>query len=97
MIVVRLTKVRENGYDRWQQPSRPTLRQRKGKAEHDCGKNGSQGDLLDALLERLVAEGAPSGIWLVDIARVRSGLREADALLLKMQNAILAELPPLGE
>lgn len=49
------------------------------------------------LVERLAAEGAPSGMWLVDIARVRSALRDADGILLKMQTAILAALPPLGD
>jgi hypothetical protein len=48
---------------------------------------------LDELLDRLASRGVPQGSWLVDIARVRSGLREADALLLKMQNAILGSLP----
>jgi hypothetical protein len=48
-------------------------------------------------MERLRSEGAPAGTWLVDIARVRAGLREADSLLLKMQTAILNDLPPLAD
>ncbi len=46
-------------------------------------------ELVDALLDRLRSEGAPAGAWLVDIAEVRRALQEADALLRRLQDAIM--------
>lgn len=66
-------------------------------AEPIDGGEGSGEVTLDALIERLRAEGAAAGMWLVDIAQVRKALRDADGLLLKLQSAILSELPPLGD
>lgn len=34
-------------------------------------------DLLEALVERLQAEGVPAGTWLIDISAVRTNLRRA--------------------
>jgi hypothetical protein len=41
-------------------------------------------ELLRALEER----GVPEGIWLVDIAQVRRALRDADALLRRLEQAL---------
>jgi hypothetical protein len=45
--------------------------------------------LVDELLQKLERRGVPEGAWLVDIARIRQELRDADELLLRLQNAII--------
>jgi len=41
------------------------------------------------LLEQLEQVGAPEGVWLVRVDQVRAQLREADALLLNLHDAIV--------
>lgn len=48
-------------------------------------------ELLDALTQRLRAEGAPRGVWLVEIAQARQALRAADALLIRLADALEAQ------
>jgi hypothetical protein len=51
----------------------------------------SDSSRLAAQILRLLEErGVPSGAWLVDIAEVRASLREADALLRRLEQAIEA-------
>lgn len=53
------------------------------------------GEILRGLEER----GVPSGAWLLDIARVRRSLREADTLMRRLEDAIIraSESSPLDE
>ena len=44
---------------------------------------------IDELLVELEARGIPSGAWLLDIARVRHALQEADSLLRRLEDAIV--------
>jgi hypothetical protein len=46
-------------------------------------------DLVDEIVRGLEERGVPSGVWLVDIARVRQSLREADALLRRLEDGII--------
>lgn len=55
-----------------------------------------QGELLDALVERLRAEGAPAGTWLLEIEQAREALRAADSLLRRLSDALVAETSPLS-
>lgn len=48
-------------------------------------------ELVDLLVQRLQAEGAPQGIWLVEIAQVREALRRADQLLRRLSEAIVEQ------
>jgi hypothetical protein len=48
-------------------------------------------DQTRALVDELRAEGAPEGIWLMDIAQVRVALQRADGLLRRMENAIVLQ------
>jgi hypothetical protein len=52
-------------------------------------------EIVDALEQR----GIPAGAWLVDIARIRYALQEADDMLRRMENAIIrdANSSPLDE
>jgi hypothetical protein len=45
--------------------------------------------LAEEILRLLEERGVPSGAWLVDIAQARSALREADALLRRLEDAIV--------
>jgi hypothetical protein len=45
--------------------------------------------LIDDLLERLKAEGAPEGTWLLEIDEVREALRQADDILRRLRDAII--------
>jgi hypothetical protein len=49
-------------------------------------------ELLNELLERLRAEGAPQGMWLVEISQAREQLQSIDALLRRLTAAIIASL-----
>ena len=49
------------------------------------GREGLAEEILRLLEER----GVPSGAWLVDIAQARTALREADALLRRLEDAIV--------
>ena len=46
-------------------------------------------DLVGELVRGLEERGVPSGTWLVDIARVRRSLQDADALLRRLEDAII--------
>ena len=45
--------------------------------------------LAEEIVRALEERGVPSGAWLVDIARVRQSLREADTLLRRLEDAII--------
>ena len=45
--------------------------------------------LAEEILRLLEERGVPSGAWLVDIAQARTALREADALLRRLEEAIV--------
>jgi hypothetical protein len=45
--------------------------------------------LTNEILLGLEERGVPAGAWLVDIGRVRHALREADALLRRLEEAII--------
>jgi hypothetical protein len=49
------------------------------------GREGLAQEIMRLLEER----GVPSGAWLVDIAQARTALREADALLRRLEDAIV--------
>jgi hypothetical protein len=55
--------------------------------------------LAEEIMRLLEERGVPSGAWLVDIAQVRSSLREADTLLRRLEEAIVrsAVASPLDE
>jgi hypothetical protein len=49
-------------------------------------------ELVDALEER----GLPQGLWLVQIAQVRQSLQAADALMRRLETAIIRSATPGG-
>ena len=51
--------------------------------------DGEQEELLQQLLAALEARGVPEGAWLIDIARVRRSLQEADGLMRRLEDAII--------
>lgn len=56
-------------------------------------------ELADEIVRALEERGLPAGAWLVDIARVRRALAEADGLLRRLEDAVIrgAESSPLDE
>lgn len=58
---------------------------------------GEHEELADEILRRLEERGLPQGAWLADIARVRRALQDADALLRRFQEAIIAGSSPRPE
>ena len=46
-------------------------------------------DLVGEIVRELEERGVPAGTWLVDIARVRQSLRDADTLLRRLEDAII--------
>jgi len=57
-----------------------------GKMSHPSSEiNGLMAELLRELEQR----GVPEGTWLVDIARARQSLQEADSLLRRLEDAII--------
>jgi len=46
-------------------------------------------ELAQEIVRELEQRGVPSGTWLVDIARVRQSLREADTLLRRLEDALI--------
>jgi hypothetical protein len=48
-------------------------------------------DLVELLISRLEQRGAPSGLWLVEIAEARRALQKADDVLRRLQDAIIRE------
>lgn len=51
--------------------------------------------LLDALAKRLRGEGAPQGIWLVELAQAREQVVALDSLLRRLSAAIVDGMAPL--
>ena len=45
--------------------------------------------VAEQVLRLLEERGVPSGAWLVDIAQTRQALRDADALLRRLEDAII--------
>ena len=56
-------------------------------------------ELVDEIVQGLEERGLPPGAWLMDVARVRKSLQEADELLRRLEDAIIraAETAPLDE
>jgi hypothetical protein len=46
-------------------------------------------ELVEELLSELQTRGIPSGAWLLDVAKVRQSLREADNLMRRLEDAII--------
>lgn len=46
--------------------------------------------LLEDLVARLRAEGAPEGSWLLDIDQARAALQQVDDLLRRLREAIIS-------
>jgi hypothetical protein len=47
--------------------------------------------LAEEIVRRLEERGLPTGAWFADVVRVRRALQEADTLLRRLQEAIIAE------
>jgi hypothetical protein len=62
-------------------PTRKDLQKRPNSEERD--------DLVEDLIRGLEERGLPPGAWLVDIGAVRHALRDADALLRRLEQAII--------
>ena len=62
-------------------------------------RTGDRSELMDEIVQALEERGLPPGAWLMDVARVRKSLQEADALLRRLEDAIIraAETAPLDE
>lgn len=45
--------------------------------------------LIEELLDRLETRGVPQGTWLVEIGQAREALRSADALLRRLEDALI--------
>jgi hypothetical protein len=46
-------------------------------------------ELVEEIVSELQARGVPSGAWLLDVAKVRQSLREADNLMRRLEDAII--------
>lgn len=57
-------------------------------------RNEDQHDLVTELLEGLEERGVPQGSWLIDIRQARDALRDADALLRRLEDAIIRAAKP---
>ena len=64
-------------------------------AMHD--HTASRSELAEEIIQGLEERGLPPGAWLMDVARVRQSLQEADNLLRRLEDAIIrsAESTPL--
>ena len=62
-------------------------------------RTGNPSELADGIVRTLEERGLPPGAWLMDVARVRRSLHEADDLLRRLEDAIIraAETAPLGD
>lgn len=71
----------------------PLSRERRQHAEQAsasaAGPRADSGALVEEILEGLDDRGLPAGAWLTDVLRVRHALQEADALLRRLQEAII--------
>lgn len=65
-------------------PTRKDLQKGTTKQEH-----ADPDDLVENLVRTLEERGLPPGAWLLDIGTVRHALREADALLRRLEQAII--------
>jgi hypothetical protein len=56
-------------------------------------------ELIEEIVNELQTRGVPSGAWLLDIAKVRQSLREADNLMRRLEDAIIrsSATAPLDE
>jgi hypothetical protein len=75
-------------------------RGRSGAGKTSAPARGPQESSLAAeIVDALEQRGIPPGAWLVDIARIRHALQEADDMLRRMENAIIrdASSSPLDE
>jgi hypothetical protein len=56
-------------------------------------------ELIEEIVNELQTRGIPSGAWLLDIAKVRQSLREADNLMRRLEDAIIrsSTAAPLDE
>jgi hypothetical protein len=62
-------------------------------------RTGNRSELADEIVQAFEERGLPPGAWLMDVARVRRSLHEADDLLRRLEDAIIraAETAPLDE
>ena len=58
-------------------------------ADEHAPQAAEASELADEIIRELEQRGVPSGTWLIDIARVRQSLREADTLLRRLEDAII--------
>jgi hypothetical protein len=67
--------------------------------EHQDQAESTRSGLAEEIIHGLEERGVPAGAWLVDVARVRQSLREADDLLRRLEDAIIrsAATSPLDE
>jgi hypothetical protein len=56
-------------------------------------------ELVEEIVSELQTRGVPSGAWLLDLAKVRQSLREADNLMRRLEDAIIrsSAAAPLDE
>lgn len=56
-------------------------------------------ELVEEIVSELETRGVPSGAWLLDLAKVRQSLREADNLMRRLEDAIIrsSAAAPLDE
>lgn len=61
--------------------------------------SADRSELIEEIVSELQTRGLPSGAWLLDIAKVRQSLREADNLMRRLEDAIIrsSAAAPLDE
>lgn len=58
-------------------------------SEHEAAASVEVSELAGEIIRELEQRGVPAGAWLIDIARVRQSLREADTLLRRLEDTII--------
>jgi hypothetical protein len=58
-------------------------------SEHQAAVSAEASELAGEIIRELEQRGVPAGAWLIDIARVRQSLREADTLLRRLEDTII--------
>jgi hypothetical protein len=58
-------------------------------SEHRAAEAAEASELVGEIIRELEQRGVPAGAWLIDIARVRQSLREADTLLRRLEDTII--------
>jgi hypothetical protein len=58
-------------------------------SEHQAAASAEASELAGEIIRELEQRGVPAGAWLIDIARVRQSLREADTLLRRLEDTII--------